>query len=167
MILPPKLQHVADTVRVLRDRVLVKRLEYKNETGLFVAGVTLEKGVVVGIGAGRQMRRKVRFDNKMGHMSTGQSLYFEDGAYTGKVRPMRVKVGDVVEFSPRNYTTVDFDRIGYTGIGDLLFVWEQAIYYRDPDESQHSAMLWQQSAGYDRRGNFMSGADEWQRTTAR
>jgi hypothetical protein len=76
---------------------------------------------------------------------------------------MTVKPGDVVEFSFRNITIVDFDRIGFPGIGDLAFVWQQAIYSIDPDESLNECLMWQQSAGHDRKGNFMSGSEDWNR----
>ncbi len=161
MNLPPELLEINRRVKVLRDRVLVKRFEYENPL-IAVVGVELQKGVIVAVGPGRQIRRKVRFDNKAGHMSTDRAMYFEDGAYTGKTMPMQVKVGDVVEFSPRNYTAVDFDRIGFHGAGELLFVWQNALYGTTTD-SKHEAMLWQQSAGHDRHGNFMSGKDEWAR----
>jgi hypothetical protein len=76
---------------------------------------------------------------------------------------MDVSPGDVVEFSFRNLTVVDFDRGGFPGIGNLVFVWRKAIYSIDPDESLQDCLLWQQSAGMDRHGNFMSGAESWAR----
>lgn len=161
MDLPIELREVTRRVRPLRDRVIVKRFEYENPL-IAVVGVKLEKGVVVAVGPGRQQRRKTRFDQKAGHMSTQRALYFEDGSYTGKVIPMQVKVGDVVEFSPRNYTELDFDRLGFEGVGKLLVIWQKAIYGTTND-SKYEAMLWQQSAGYDKNGNFMGGSEEWQR----
>jgi co-chaperonin GroES (HSP10) len=161
MDLPIELQEITRCIRPLRDRIIVKRFEYENPL-IAVVGVKLEKGVVVAAGLGRPQRRKVRFDQKAGHMSTQRALYFEDGAYTGKTVPMQVKVGDVVEFSPRNYTEVDFDKLGFPGAGKLLVVWEKACYGTTSD-SKYEAMLWQQSAGYDKKGDFMGGAEEWQR----
>ena len=134
-------------IKPLRDRVLVQRLEYKHPT-LAVVGVMLHKGIVVAVGNGRRLRRKTRFDGMPGRPPT----YFEDGEETGKVRPMRVKVGDVVEFSPRGQ--IEFELMGEK----YVMIWEQAIYGTTND-SQHEAMLFQQSAGYDRDGNFMSGRE--------
>ncbi len=161
MKLTEALQEVTRRVKPLRDRLIVKRFEYENPL-IAVIGVKLEKGVVVAAGPGRQQRRKVRFDQKAGHMSTQRALYFEDGLYTGRIIPMQIKVGDVVEFSPRNYTEIDFDRLGFVGAGKLLVIWQEAVYGTTND-SQYEAMLWQQSAGYDKKGNFMGGAEEWQR----
>lgn len=162
MNLTPELEEVGQRTRVLRDRVLIRPLPYEHPV-LQTVGVDVQKGVVIAVGYGRRQRRKTRFDQMIGHLNTGRSLYFEDGAETGHISPMRVKVGDVVEFSPRNLTVVDFDRLGFSGIGDLVFVWQNAIMTIDPTESLHESLLWQQSAGYDRHGNFMSGAEAWDR----
>lgn len=141
-------------VHPLRDRLLVKKLEYQHPL-LYVAGVDLTKGLVIAAGPGRRQRRKVRFDKAMGHLSTAGALYFEDGDETGKMHPMRVKVGDYVEFSPRGSIEWDFE-------GELLlWVWEKSCYGTTND-SQSEAMLWQQPAGYDRHGNFLSGSENWQ-----
>ena len=161
MNLPPELEDVRDRVRVLRDRVLVKPMPYVHPV-LLTPGVEIQKGVVIGVGYGRRQRRKVAFKQMEGQL--GRTMYFEDGDETGLIQPMQVKSGDVVEFSFRNITIVDFDRIsGFEGIGDLAFVWQSAIYSVDPEESLSDALLWQQSAGYDRNGNFMSGAESWSR----
>ena len=142
-------------VRPLSDRLLIKRLEYKHET-LEVVGGTLQKGIVIAAGPGRRERRKVRFDKKMGGMSTDGALYFEDGEETGRTYPMPVKVGDVVEFSPRGQIEWEFEGETY------VWVWVKACY-GTTDDSQSEALLWQQSAGFDRKGNFLSGAEQWQR----
>lgn len=162
MQLPPELEEVAQRVRVLRDRVLIRPVAYEHPV-LATVGVDVQKGVVIGVGYGRRQRRKTRFDQKIDGMGTGRSMYFEDGEETGLILPMRVKKGDVVEFSPRNYTIVDFDRVGFQGIGDLIFVWQNAIMTIDTEESLHESLLWQQSAGYDRHGNYMSGSEDWNR----
>jgi co-chaperonin GroES (HSP10) len=140
------------TLRVLRDRVCVKRIEYQHPI-LAVTGVVLHKGLVVATGYGRRLRRKTRFDGMPGR----PPMWFEDGEETGKIRPMRVKVGQVVEFSPREQFEFTMDGEKY------VMLWENAIYGVDPEGSQSKALLWQQSAGYDRHGNFMSGAEAWQR----
>jgi co-chaperonin GroES (HSP10) len=180
MILTPELEDVAKNTRVLRDRVLVKPLSYVHPI-LATPGVEIQKGVVIAVGYGRRQRRKVEFKQNIADgppimapdgktvmkFSTsklqGKTLYFEDGEETGHIIPMTVKPGDVVEFSFRNIEIVDFDRIGFPGIGPLCFIWQKAIYSIDPDESLNECLLWQQSAGYDRNGNWMSGAESWHR----
>jgi hypothetical protein len=179
MILTPELEDVANRVHILRDRVLVKVLPYVHPT-LETPGIEINKGVVIGVGYGRRQRRKTEFKQSISDGApvigpggkvmqfaksklSGRSLWFEDGEESGAIIPMTVKPGDVVEFSFRNITLVDFDRIGFPGIGHLAFVWQKAIYSIDPDESLNECLMWQQSAGYDRKGNFMSGAEDWHR----
>jgi hypothetical protein len=179
MILTPELEEIAQRVHILRDRVLVKVLPYVHPT-LLTPGIEIHKGVVIGVGYGRRQRRKTPFKQEMDAGAptlgpdgkvmkftksnlSGRTLWFEDGEETGAIIPMTVKPGDVVEFSFRNITFIDFDRVGFPGIGDLAFVWQQAIYSIDPDESLNECLMWQQSAGYDRKGNFMSGAESWTR----
>lgn len=179
MILTPELEEVAQRTRVLRDRVLVKPLPYVHPT-LMTPGIEINKGVVIAVGYGRRQRRKTPFRQAMDDGApvlgpggkvmkfaksklSDRTLWFEDGDETGNIIPMTVRPGDVVEFSFRNITIVDFDRIGFPGIGELVFVWQKAIYSVDPDESLNECLMWQQSAGYDRKGNFMSGAEDWHR----
>ena len=179
MILTPELEEVGEHVRVLRDRVLVKVLPYVHPT-LETPGIEINKGVVIAVGYGRRQRRKTPFRQAMDDGApvlgpggkamkftksklSDRTLWFEDGDETGAIIPMQVKPGDVVEFSFRNITLVDFDQIGFPGIGHLAFVWQKAIYSVDPDESLNECLMWQQSAGYDRKGNFMSGSEDWHR----
>jgi hypothetical protein len=179
MMLTPELEEVGKRVRVLRDRVLVKVLPYVHPT-LETPGIEINKGVVIAVGYGRRQRRKTPFQQSISDgppvlgpggkvmqfaksKLSGRTLWFEDGAETGQIIPMTVKPGDVVEFSFRNITLVDFDRCGFPGIGHLAFIWQKAIYSIDPDESLNECLMWQQSAGYDRKGNFMSGAEDWHR----
>jgi len=179
MMLTEELEEVGRRVHVLRDRVLVKILPYVHPT-LLTPGVEIHKAVVVGVGYGRRQRRKVAFKQEISEgppvlsadgrvmrfapsKLSGKTLWFEDGAETGAIIPMQVKPGDVVEFSFRNVTLVDFDRCGFPGIGHLAFIWQKAIYSVDPDESLQDCLLWQQSAGYDRNGHFMSGSEDWHR----
>jgi hypothetical protein len=157
MKLTPELEEVSRRVRILRDRVLVKPLPYVNPV-LLTPGINIQKGVIVAIGYGRRQRRKVRFDRMEGHLNTQRSLYFEDGEETGVVSPMRVQVGDVVEFSPRNVFVVlehDVLQAGLPDVGDLLMVWQNGLMSVDPEESLSDALMWQQPAGYDRHGNFL------------
>lgn len=160
MILPPELEEVSARVHVLRDRVLVKVLPYTHPV-LVLPTVQMHKGVVVAVGYGRRVRRKVDFNQTMAQ--TGRKLRFEDGPETGVIRPMQVKPGDVVEFSFRNGEVINFDRLGFWDVGELLMTWQESIYSIDPEESLSAAQLWQQSAGYDRNGNFLSGAENWHR----
>jgi hypothetical protein len=180
MILTSDLEHVAQHTRVLRDRLLVKILPYVHPV-LATPGVEVNKGVVIAVGYGRRQRRKVEFKQSISggppvlgpdgktpmkfapSRLNDRALYFEDGAETGRIIPMQVKPGDVIEFGFRNITLVDFDRVGFSGIGYLAFVWQAAVYSIDPDESLDECLLWQQSAGHDRDGNFMSGAESWTR----
>jgi hypothetical protein len=180
MILTEELENVAKHTHVLRDRVLVKPLPYVHPT-LATPGVEIQKGVVIAVGYGRRQRKKVAFKQSIDGgapvlgpdgksvMKFGKSklsektLYFEDGDETGLIIPMTVKPGDVVEFSFRGITIIDFDRVGFPGIGELAFIWQKAIYSIDPDESLNECLLWQQSAGYDRNGNWMSGSEDWHR----
>jgi hypothetical protein len=180
MILTPELENVAARTRVLRDRVLIKPLPYVHPV-LATPGIEVQKGVIVGVGYGRRQRRKVAFKQQIDGGApilspdgktvmkfaktrlSDRTLYFEDGEETGNIIPMQVKPGDVVEFGFRNITLVDFDRIGFSNIGTLVFVWQANIYSIDPDESLEECLLWQQSAGYDKAGNYMSGAEDWHR----
>lgn len=180
MILTPELQDVASRTRVLRDRLLVKILPYVHPI-LATPGVEVNKGVVIAVGYGRRQRRKVEFRQSVNDGApvfaadgktimrfapsklSERALYFEDGDETGAIIPMQVKPGDVIEFGFRNITLVDFDRVGFPGIGHLAFVWQAAVYSIDPDESLNECLLWQQSAGYDKDGNYMSGAESWTR----
>lgn len=155
MKLPKRLASLTRRIRPLRDNVVVQRFDFEHPT-LEVVGVKINKGVVVAVGPGRRMRRKTRFDLMQDGRNTQRSLWFEDGDETGKIRPMRVKPGDCVEFSFRAGTEFELD-------GEkLLMMGEQSIMGKSND-SKYEAMLWQQSAGYDRHGNFLSGAEDWQR----
>ncbi len=169
MILTPALEEAAKRTKVLRDRVLVKVLPYVHPV-LATPGIEIQKGVILAVGYGRRQRRKVAFHTKMSFSES--ALYFEDGPETGRIIPMEVKPGDVVEFSFRNIELVDFSRVfpdivdkqTREQLGHLAFVWQNAIYSVDPDELLDECLLWQQSAGYDRNGNYLSGAESWQRS---
>jgi hypothetical protein len=162
MKLPSNLQAISDKTRLLRDRLLISRFDYQHPT-LAVVGVTLQKGVVVAVGYGRRKRRLVRFDKAAGHMSSQGALYFEDGEETGEIVPVEFKVGDVVEFSPRNQFDIPLNTFWEP---NLIIIKAGACYGIDPTESRSAALLWQQSAGYDRKGNFLSGAEDWMKDAA-
>lgn len=180
--LTDELKVFASQVRVLRDRVLVKPVPYMHPV-LATPGIEVQKGIVLAVGPGRRERRKVEFRQEMPDTpilgptgkpakfvktaTSSRTLYFEDGPETGRILPTQLKPGDLIEFSFRNTTSVDFDRVGFPGVGELLFVWQRAVYFVDnePDLEKACAetLLWQQSAGYDRNGNWMSGAEDWTR----
>lgn len=157
MRLPKKLAALAKRIRPLDDRVLVSRFQYQHPI-LAVVGVKLEKGVVVAAGPGKQRRRKQRF--KLGPDAGFRDVFFEDGDLRNAPRhPMPVKVGDVVEFSPRGQTEVEID-------GEALVVIRAGSIYGTTSDSKSEAMLWQESAGYDRNGNFLPAGAETFLTTA-
>jgi hypothetical protein len=165
---------------MLLDRILVKILPYVHPT-LVTPGIEIHKGVVIAVGYGRRQRRKTPFHQAMNEgppvlspdgktvmkfsksKLTERTLWFEDGPETGAIIPMDIAPGEVIEFSFRNITLIDMDKVGFPGIGDLAVVWRKAVYSIDPDESLNECLMWQQSAGYDRKGNFMSGAEDWHR----
>lgn len=185
--LTDELLEVAAKTRVLRDRVLVKLIPYAHPV-LATPGMTIQKGIVIATGYGRRERRKVEFrqqisggeqeirmpDGKLAKFgevrSNSKVLYFEDGPETGRVLPLQVKQGDVIEFGFRNVEIVDFDRLSEfynLNLGSLVFIWHESIYSIDPEEDiakiASAALLFQKSAGHDRNGNFMSGAEDWHR----
>jgi hypothetical protein len=184
--LTPQLLECAARTRVLRDRVLVKLIPYVHPV-LATPGITIQKGVVIAPGYGRRERRKVEFRQGMSEgqeirspdgkafkfgatRSSGKTLYFEDGPETGRILPLQVKTGDVIEFGFRNVEIVDFDRLAdfyHLQLGSLVFIWHESIYSIDPEDDMEkiasAALLFQKSAGHDRHGNFMSGAEDWHR----
>lgn len=113
-------------IRPLRDRVLVKPIEYKH-AALFVAGIELHKGEVVAVGPGRRLKRRIPWmmpsDGTPGQtVNPGQTFYVEDGPETGAIAPIPVKVGDIVEYGFRDVFEVPWQ-------GDrLLMIWAKNIY---------------------------------------
>jgi co-chaperonin GroES (HSP10) len=133
-------------IRPLRDNVVIRRLEYKHDF-LYVAGQKLSKGAVIAVGPGRRMRQKTRFQKFPG--KDEGSIFFEDGDErvqngTPLIRPMRVKVGDIVEFGHRGLQEVEAD-------GEILIVCGEQSCYGKTDASQAKGMFGQQSAGFDPR----------------
>src|SRR5208282_2152694 len=95
-------------IKPLRDRVLVKPLEYQHPT-LYVAGIELHKGEVKAAGPGRRVKRKIpwRIPTDAPHVpgssvTPGQTFFVEDGAETGEIVPVPVNVGDFIEFGFRD-----------------------------------------------------------------
>lgn len=133
-------------MRPLRDRVLVRPIEYKHPT-LFVAGIELRKGEVVAVGPGRRLKRRIPWmmpsDGAPGQSVTpGQTFYVEDGLETGKIAPVPVKVGDVVEYGFRDCFPVFWE-------GEkLLMIWSKNIY-GTTDKRSDSGMLEAVSAAID------------------
>jgi hypothetical protein len=160
-----RLLELGHRLRVLGDRLIVKRIQYEHPV-LAVVGVELQKGLIIAAGSGRRLRRKTPFKQASGHFG-GEVIWFEDGAELGTVRPLAVGVGDVVEFSPRNQLPFVFDGTdcwpadGFHAGEELISIKEQAVYWRT-DDSPSDGLMFQQSAGFDRKGNFLSGAEQWQ-----
>ena len=134
------------TVRLLSDRVLIKRIRYKNPT-LEVVGIKLNKGEVMAVGPGRRLKRLVRYRRGEGHISG--DIYLPDGKETGKVRAVRVEVGDFVEYSRSSEKLVlDFEWEGE----EYIIVPELSIYGVDKSKSSSLAILSQRSAGHGKSG---------------
>lgn len=126
-------------IKPLRDLICVRPIEYQHAF-LYVAGIRLRKGTVIAIGPGRRMRRKMPY--RKNPERADEVTWFEDGSETGVIRPMRVKVGDVVEFGWR--TGVEFEYEGET----LLVIPEQSAYWL-ADSRADLGMLEPQSMSVD------------------
>ena len=136
------------TLRPLRDRVVIKPIEYKHSI-LFVAGIELRKGLIVAVGPGRRVKRLIpwRLPSSAEYVpgqsvNPGQTFYVEDGAETGKVKTMSVKVGDVVEYGFRDVFPFTFEGESY------VMVKEQNIY-GTTDARTDSGLLESSSAQID------------------
>ena len=138
-------------MRPLRDNVVLRRIPYEHPS-LAVVGVKLNKGIVVAIGPGKRIRRLVHY--RRAEESLVEGVWLPDGAERVKrdgkplVRPMRVAVGDVVEFSP-NQHTIEFELDGER----LVLISEQSIYWKDRSGSRSEAILAQRPAGWERGRN--------------
>lgn len=133
-------------LRPLRDRVLVKPIEYEHST-LFVAGVELRKGEVVALGPGRRLKRKIPWmmpaDSVPGQtINPGQTFYVEDGPETGAIASVPVKVGDVIEYGFRDCFPVTWEGERF------LMIWSKNIYGTSDGRSD-SGLLEAQSAAID------------------
>lgn len=177
---------LASHLNILRDRVLVKLIPYMHPV-LSTPTIQIQKGIVISTGYGRRQRRLVEMRNTMPEgqeirrpdgsvvkfsisNSMSRTRTFEDGPETGKVLPLQVKPGDIIEFGFRNVEIVDFDRIAEfynLQLGELVFIWHESIYSIDPEEDiakvASQALLFQKSAGHDRENNWMSGKEDWHR----
>lgn len=127
-MLEPALANIAHRIRPLRDRVAIKPIEYKHSV-LYVAGIELRKGIVVAVGPGRRIRRRIpwRIPSDAPHVvgqsvNPGQTFFVEDGAETGKVNPMSVQVGDIVEYGFRDVFPFTLDGESF------LMIKEKNIY---------------------------------------
>lgn len=103
----------------LRDFVCIAPIEYQHSF-LYIAGILLRKGAVIAVGPGRRLRRKLPYRRNPERVD--EVTWFEDGQETGSIRPLRVKVGDVVEFGWRAGT--EFTLAGQK----LLMIPEQSCY---------------------------------------
>ena len=72
---------------------------------------------------------------------------------------MTVKPGDVVEFRSATSRSWTLTAWGFLASALWRSYGRGRIYSIDPDESLNECLLWQQSAGHDRNGNWMSGAE--------
>lgn len=142
-MIPANLRQVAKKVKPLRDGVVWSRLEYKSPVGLVIE-VKTNRGVVLAVGDGRRMRRKVPVP-----VSAGQVHYAEVGAETGRVRPMTVVPGDILEFSQHGQTEFVVD--GHT----LVLSGEQSVIgYADEDSEP---VMFPAPAGFDDRKRKVVG----------
>lgn len=103
----------------LRDFVCIAPIEYQHSF-LYIAGILLRKGTVIAVGPGRRLRRKLPYRRNPERVD--EVTWFEDGQETGSIRPLRVKVGDVVEFGWRAGTEFTL------GGQKLLMIPEQSCY---------------------------------------
>src|SRR5487761_20575 len=114
-------------IRPLRDWVALRPIAYEHDF-LTVIGIPLRQGEVVAVGPGRRMRRKLPYRKNPDRAD--EVTWFEDGAETGQRRPLRVKVGDVVDFGWRSAREF---RLG----GELLLmVPEQSLYWHSERRGQ-------------------------------
>jgi co-chaperonin GroES (HSP10) len=122
-------------LRPLRDLVVVRKFTYTHPT-LYTAGIHLHRGEVIAVGPGRRERRKVAY--RRNENNPDEVTYFEDGDETGKVTPVPVKVGDVVEYGFRGTTHLPGT--------DLVLVRARSIYGIAKDDSKHVAVFDARSA---------------------
>ena len=118
-------------LRPLRDFVCIKPIPYKHSF-LYVAGILLRKGEVIAVGPGRRMRRKLPYRKNPERVD--EVTWFEDGQETGLIRPMRVKVGDCVEFGWRSGTEFELDGETY------LMIPEQSCYWKTDARADEGIM---------------------------
>lgn len=144
MKIDPKTLAVSKRLHPLRDNIVIKRLEYEHEF-LYVAGQKLNKGIIVAVGPGRRMRKKTRFDKLPG--KEDGSIWFEDGGETGVVRPIRVRLYDIVEFGQRG--TTEF----YVDGEEFVLLGEQSLYGKT-NASQSKGLMGLQSAGFAKAESF-------------
>lgn len=145
-MIPAHLAEVAKKVRPMRDGVVWSRLEYKNPAGLELPGLKINRGIVLAIGGGRRMRRKMPVP-----LSHGQVHHAEVGGETGRVRPMTVQPGDCLEFS--QYGQIEFEVDGHK----LVLSGEQSVIgYADPNDTD--AVMFPAPAGFDDRNRKVVGS---------
>lgn len=129
----------------MRDNVVWSRLEYKNPAGLELPTVKTNRGIVLAVGSGRRLRRKVAVP-----VAAGQVHYAEVGDETGKVRPITVQPGDCLEFS--QYGQTEFEVDGHK----LVLSGEQSVIgYADPNDTQ--GLMFPAPAGFDDRNRRVVG----------
>lgn len=132
-------------IKPLRDNVLLRAMPYEHET-LAMPLIKINRGEVIAIGPGRRVRRLVHYKRAEGSLTEG--VWLPDGPETGQIRPMRVKVGDIVDYS-RNKHTLDFEFEGQP----CVLIAEQSIYGRDVSGEKGHAILAARPAGWERGRN--------------
>lgn len=135
-------------IRPLRDNVVLQRLPYEHPV-LAVVGIRLNKGRAVAVGPGRRIRQLIHY--RRAEDSLVEGVWLPDGAERVKdgkplIRPMRVAVGDIVEFSP-NQHTIDFEVDGER----YVLISEQSIYWKDNEGA--GEVLAQRPSGWERGRN--------------
>lgn len=114
-------------IRPLLNRVIVRPIKYQHAV-LFVAGVELRKGEVVAVGPGLRVKRRIPWKLPYEVHAEGRAVqpsktwYVADGPETGAIKPMSVKVGDVVEYGFRDLFEFPWD-------GEKLLVIREANIY--------------------------------------
>ena len=111
----------------LRDRVLLRPIEFKHSDSVRCWHRASQGRGSGGGSWGRRLRRKIPWmmpdDSAPGQsVNPGQTFWVEDGPETGKIAPMSVKVGDVVDFGFRDVFPVKHEG------EELLMVWQKNIY---------------------------------------
>lgn len=144
MELSTELRAVADRIRATKDRVCWYRFEFKHPL-LELPSMKTNRGVVLSVGPGRDIRRTVRVET-----SPGQFFEAEVGEYTGKVRPCTVKRGDVLEFASTGQKEHTIDGVTVVFSGE-----KSVIGYADENDMQ--GVMFPSPAGFDDRNRKVVG----------
>lgn len=134
--LPLELAVFGSKIHPLRDMVAWIREEYEHPL-LDIPAIKTNRGTVVAVGPGRRIRRKVKCET-----GPNQYEYYEVGMETGGIRPITVKPGDFLEFSP--YGQYEHTIEGRT----VVFSGEKSVLgYADRSDTQ--GVMFPTPAGFD------------------